>query len=271
MNDLKRDAWNSPLPWARFTRSSWQARGMACTGNVRATTTYGPVRPRSRCRYFAAEGRDEGSSDGNEDGCWRRWSTCRWPPSPTSLWVSPPSVPSTGGEANHSTTGIVGVPRHKLHCLLQITRYVAHHGFVDQELLESLVGSWAFCFLFRRPMFSIFVHVYKNLQPEGTSRSTNYRLTHAARNELYLACILGSLTLSSLRAEPTEYIYSSDASPSAAGIVLARVGPEVAGELYRRSEQGGWRAGLLGPCSAALRELGFDVDEAPVPAEHAVV
>ena len=58
--------------------------------------------------------------------------------------------------------GLLGVPRDKLLALMEVTLDVAMPGVVDLELLESLLGSWAYVFSFRRPLFSLFCHVYKH-------------------------------------------------------------------------------------------------------------
>ena len=59
---------------------------------------------------------------------------------------------------------------------------VATLGTVDLELLESLLGSWAYVFSFRRPLFSLFFHVYRQAPPVeaerwlGTARDVPFRL-----------------------------------------------------------------------------------------------
>ena len=95
--------------------------------------------------------------------------------------------------------GLLGVPRPKLLALMEATVDVCLFGIVDLELLESLLGSWAYVFSFRRPLFALFCHVYRQAPPASAGRSTPFLLHPWARNELLLAAVLAPLSLADLR------------------------------------------------------------------------
>ena len=63
-----------------------------------------------------------------------------------------------------------------------------------------------------------------------------------------------------LRTTPDDRIYGADASLVAAGGVVAKVGPRVIKELWRRISVKVRHLGLLDPVTAQLRIAGFDAD-----------
>ncbi len=157
--------------------------------------------------------------------------------------------------------GLVGAPRNKLSVLMQLTMDVACFSVADFWLVQSLLGSWAFIFQFRRVLFSLFGEIYRVGPPEGGDESTPLRLPHDARVELQLAAILAPLSISDIRTPVDPFVYSCDASPLAAGACKAFVGSDVAAELWRRGDVQGKRICLLNPASAVLKASGYEIDE----------
>merc|ERR1712194_694627 len=152
--------------------------------------------------------------------------------------------------------GQAGPPRRKLVALIDITMVVWSRGLASEDLLETLLGSWAFFLQFRRPMFSLVQVLYGIEAPPGVPKHGPFALTLEARNELALLCSLGFLTVCSLRAVPLERIFCTDASPSGAGVCEAPASQEVVRTLSRRCDRVGYRAALLRPIPAAFRESG---------------
>ena len=75
-----------------------------------------------------------------------------------------------GGETE-GDAGWTGVPRTRLVQLIRVIASVADLGVVDQRLMSSLMGSWAFSLQFRRPMFALVDAVFKEAPPDGLSTS----------------------------------------------------------------------------------------------------
>ena len=101
--------------------------------------------------------------------------------------------------------GWLGIPRYKLVELAILTLEVAWLGIVDLELLECLLGSWAYALSFRRHMFCILHALYRQAPPASAgdgpaARLFPFRLHPWARNELILLGALAASTLCNLRA-----------------------------------------------------------------------
>ena len=106
---------------------------------------------------------------------------------------------------------------------------------------------------------SILFHVYRQSSADG-SRDTPIKLHLWTRNELITIGMLLPLATTYLRAPPDDRIYGADASLVAAGGVVAKVGPRVIKELWRRISVKVRHLGLLDPVTAELRVAGFDAD-----------
>ena len=83
--------------------------------------------------------------------------------------------------------------------LSHITMKVAVFGIITEELLQSLLGVWAFVLSFRRCLFSLFERVYLECAPVGLDRHAPFKLSWRARDELALAAVLVPCTLVDLR------------------------------------------------------------------------
>ena len=67
--------------------------------------------------------------------------------------------------------GLLGAQRCKIGALCMLTVAAASIRGLDQKSLECLLGSWAFCFQFRRCLFSLFQHVYHQGPPVDGTRT----------------------------------------------------------------------------------------------------
>ena len=120
--------------------------------------------------------------------------------------------------------GLVGPVRSRLFKLAKLSVSVAAPGPVDEKIVESITGLWAFCAQFRRPMFS-FLHALYHQQSPGSS-SSPFRLTREARNELLVLACLSPLCITDVTTIPDEFIYCVDASPSGANDDIPQVIPQ---------------------------------------------
>lgn len=108
------------------------------------------------------------------------------------------SVYSAWGAQIEGRVGFLGAKRDRLLCLSTLTAVAARSPAISRVVLDSLLGSWAFCFQFRRCLFSIFARLYVEGPPNGKYDSP-FKLSSAARTELLLAAVLGPLALAQLR------------------------------------------------------------------------
>ena len=116
--------------------------------------------------------------------------------------------------------GIVSAPRDRVACLALLTAYTARQGCATPEMLDSLLGSWIHVLFFRRPLFSIMDHLFKESCPRR--RCEVFRLSPKSRNELFLLSVLGSAAQSDLRCEYAADLFCLDASPGAGLCALLR-------------------------------------------------
>ena len=154
--------------------------------------------------------------------------------------------------------GLAGPVRARLLRLAQLTAALVQCGVADQKVLEAVLGLWAYCAQFRRPMFSFMYEVYRQHPPENPT--AHFKLTKGARNELLTLAILAPLCISDLRVVPDSWLYCIDASPSGAGVCRAPVGASVIRELWRRGDKLGFRSPMLSRFDGYLREKGLDED-----------
>ena len=85
--------------------------------------------------------------------------------------------------------GLVGIPRHKIACLMFLLLWFGMSGVATTEVLEMLAGQLAYALCFRRPLMAVLSHVYRQASSEG-SRFTKYRMGMWACNELICAAML---------------------------------------------------------------------------------
>ena len=154
--------------------------------------------------------------------------------------------------------GLVGPVRARLKRLAQLSVSAASPGAIDQKVLESITGLWAFCAQFRRPMFSFLYELYHQQSPGSTHEA--FRISRGARNELLVLACLAPLCITDITAQPDPFLYCVDASPSGAGGCRAWVGQTIAQELWRRGDKLGYRIPLLTKLAACLKGGGLDED-----------
>ncbi|CAL1149836.1 unnamed protein product [Cladocopium goreaui] len=158
--------------------------------------------------------------------------------------------------------GYCGAKRSRLAWLAVLTFKASRSRVLTRKLLDELVGCWAFCLQFRRPLFSLIELMYN----EGPV-SKGFRPSQALRAEMQVLALLGMTAMSQLRTQVGPTMYATDASPDGAGAVSSTVEPGLAREIARRAECRGFHTRLLPPISAHLHEKGFVVDESLISSD----
>lgn len=163
------------------------------------------------------------------------------------------------GAEIEGVSGLVGPSRTRLLKLSQLTSVVAQSGPIDEKVLEALLGLWAYCAQFRRPMFSFMFHVYYQHSP-GTS-NTPFKLSKEARNEFFSLAMLSPCCISDITVLPDDHLFCVDASPDGAGVCKVKVGRSVVRELWRRGDKQGYRAPMLSRVQSYLKSIGIPEDD----------
>ena len=156
--------------------------------------------------------------------------------------------------------GKVMAPRSRLYFLSLLSLLVAHRGTCTKQLLQILLGCWVHALLFRRPLFSLMDHLFKDCQ----NRSANqiFCLSPKSRNELILLSLLSATAQSDLKAKYCPKIFTMDASPTGGAVCSADLGSTACKEIWRHTEQRGYYTRLQSPVSALLSEKGLDSEVA---------
>ena len=162
--------------------------------------------------------------------------------------------------------GYCGAKRSRLAWLAVLTFKASRSRVLTRKLLDELVGCWAFCLQFRRPLFSLIELMY-NEGPVSKGHTEPFRPSQALRAEMQVLALLGMTAMSQLRTQVGPTMYATDASPDGAGAVSSTVEPGLAREIARRAECRGFHTRLLPPISAHLHEKGFVVDESLISSD----
>lgn len=151
--------------------------------------------------------------------------------------------------------GRVMAPRNRVAVLCLITFAVARVGTCTSKMLSILTGCWIHVLLFRRAMFSIMNHIFR--EGQGRPAHEPFCLSRESRSELQLLASVGCLAQSDLRSKYVDRIFSTDASPVGGSVIYAPISTNMTQELWRHSEQRGFYTRLLNPAAEILHEKGF--------------
>ena len=164
-----------------------------------------------------------------------------------------------GGIEIDGSRGFGGSPRDRLLPMAYLTLQASRLPEITLEFADILTGSWTSAFLARRPLLSIFHHVYGL---RGDRRREGVRLSRRAAAELAVASILAPLAVADLRAPYSSALFATDASPTGGGITVIdnALAPDTADLLWRHRERKGGYSRLEVPEVAAAIAYGFDVD-----------
>ena len=132
-----------------------------------------------------------------------------------------------------SKVSLVGPLRHKLEALMVLLLRFALMGLGSHEVLDMITGQLAYICSFRRPLMAVLNFVYRQARCDG-ARSTPFRISTWARNELTVMALSSPLSIANLRASYSDTLLSSDASLQAAGGVAYNMATRLTEELWRR-------------------------------------
>ena len=154
-----------------------------------------------------------------------------------------------------SVDGIKGTMRpnpQRLWPLELITWRVVMLGLVTTSLLESLVGSWVSVFMQRRRMLSVLDLCFRAIH-SGAAPDHVLRMSPALKDELVSCCVLGTMTVSNLRAAMLPMMKATDASDWGMAAVEASIPVDIAREAARFSLTKSMWSKLLPPSKAWLK------------------
>ena len=154
--------------------------------------------------------------------------------------------------------GRVMAPRQRLILLCIFSAYIARHGVCTPKLLSIIVGCWIHVLMYRRPIFAVVNHLFK----EGRGRPAHkfFCLSRQSRNELLILAAVGPIAQTDLKVSYAPKMFCTDASPSGAAVVQCEITSEASKELWRHCEQRGYHTRLESPVSELLRDKGIEPD-----------
>ena len=157
-----------------------------------------------------------------------------------------------GGEID-GKVGEISAPKLRVTVLCALSFQLAVLGFATKEILSSLVGSWVYVIMFRRPFMSLIGELYHELA--NHQDGVVFALSHDSRQELLLLTLYAPCMTTDLRAYPLDRVFCTDASSYAAGACEARLPPEACLELLRHADHKGYHTQLKPQVSAYLEQF----------------
>lgn len=139
-----------------------------------------------------------------------------------------------GGEFREN---VIGAPSSAIRSLMSLSMWcIAENTLsgVSGEIVERLVGSWAFPLQFRRPIFAACDAIFTWVQ--RCRKRKVVQLPGKVIDEIVALTFLGPLMFTNMRAVVDNLVGATDASTDGAGAAEAVVSDSVAKELFRRSE-----------------------------------
>ena len=151
--------------------------------------------------------------------------------------------------------GLVGPPRQKTLSLALLTCFLAKRGHATRELLDRVLGCWVHALMFRRPVFAVVDHLFR--EGLGLPRNVSFRMSEQPRNELLMLACLSPTLLTDLKVQYDDQLYCLDASPSGGAVCSTVIGPQASAEVWRHGELRGYHTRLQSEVSALLSEKGI--------------
>jgi hypothetical protein len=108
----------------------------------------------------------------------------------------------------------------KLRALCEATLEIIRSGNASEDDIRSIVGSWTWAMLVRRPSLSVFDKVYAFMRVAGSGTS----LWPSVETELLVAVGLAPLLVAHLKSNAFPKLGAVDASSAGCGVVAANLG-----------------------------------------------
>ena len=130
--------------------------------------------------------------------------------------------------------GVVGAPREVRKQLWVLIEKLIAGEYASKEVLQKVVGHLAFAFQFRREVYALLHHLYRYIDRMASVRWI--RLPKHIQDELRSCSLHLPFAVCSMRRRLSSTILATDATPTTGGACAAEVSPELAEELWRRTE-----------------------------------
>ena len=168
-----------------------------------------------------------------------------------------------GGEID-GKVGEISAPKLRVTVLCALSFQLAVLGYATKEILSSLVGSWVYVIMFRRPFMSLIGELYHEIA--NRREGVIFALSADARQELLLLTLYAPCMTTDLRARPLNRVFCTDASSYAAGACEAHLSPEASLELLRHADHQGFHSQLKPQISAYLEQFhSIDIENDATP------
>ena len=168
-----------------------------------------------------------------------------------------------GGAELDGRKGLIRALVARVKALCLVTYQIAGLGFATPGLLHIISGSWVSVLLFRRRLLCLLDLIVEAVR--GKHDEDIVQLSPSLRLELISLVLLAPLAVSNPRADVAPWLGATDASNWGVAHVRADVPPEVAGELYRFTEQRGKWTRILPSSKRWLRGHGLLDPELEMP------
>ena len=130
--------------------------------------------------------------------------------------------------------GRAGAPVSVRRQVWQILRKIVELGFCTKEILQRVLGFVCFIFQYRREFYSLQHHIYSYIESMKCERWV--RLPNHIVDELRSIALHLPFAVWHMRKELSPELIATDATPTSGGATAAQISPELAQELWRRSE-----------------------------------
>ncbi|CAK0879893.1 unnamed protein product, partial [Prorocentrum cordatum] len=160
--------------------------------------------------------------------------------------VGPPVHKETEGEGLESLGAVIRGRPYSVSAetdrtcgLALVTLRLVERTYWTAELLERVVGLWAWAAIFQRTGLAIFDQVYHEMRRPETAK-TPFRLTDAARWELTTMAYCAPLLRTDLEAPWLSQVFMTDSSDTGYGVAVTDASLEEIRKDARYSEMRGW-------------------------------
>ncbi len=119
----------------------------------------------------------------------------------------------------------LGSPASKRLALSFLSLELSKASWSTDALHACLVGGWTSCLMFRRPLMSVFDHVYHCVDMSAVDQAAPklFKMSRQVKEELVLMAILAPLICSDLAAQTIPWAFATDASDKKGAFVSAKI------------------------------------------------
>jgi hypothetical protein len=123
----------------------------------------------------------------------------------------------------------VSIANDKMRALMIRSLSLLTNGSCTGVVLSSVIGSWTWCLLLRRPALSVLRSVYRFI---AVADEKVYVLWPSVRKELIQLCCMAPMLYANLAAHVHETVLATDASTEGAGVVASNLTPTMLRRIW---------------------------------------